>query len=278
MSQDTKTAIVTGGGRGIGRAIAVALGGRGFHVVVNYNSNATAADECAAMIRAAGGQAVTVQADVAKLDDHARLLDAALENFGGVDVLINNAGIAPKVRADLLEMTPESYDALLDTNLRGPFFLSQRIANHMLKGAAGALGTGSTSGATSGGGGGAGGRGTIINISSISAYTVSVNRGEYCVGKAGIAMMTQLFAARLAAEGINVFEIRPGIIATDMTSSDAVRAKYDKLIHEDGLLPTPRWGEPGDIAKAVLAIADGAFAYSPGQVFNIDGGFHIRRL
>ncbi len=273
MSQGKATAIVTGGSRGIGRAIAVALGSRGFNVVVNFNSNASAADECAAMIRSAGGAATTVQADVARLEDHQRILDTAIETFGGVDVLVNNAGIAPKVRADLMEMTPESYDALLNTNLRGPFFLTQRVAAHMLKKTSTLNKTSALKEASDN----AQAR-SIINISSISAFTVSTNRGEYCIAKAGVAMMTQLFAARLAAQGINVFEIRPGIIATDMTSSDAVRAKYDKLIHHDDLLPNPRWGEPGDIAKAVLAIADGAFAYSPGQVFNIDGGFHIRRL
>jgi NAD(P)-dependent dehydrogenase (short-subunit alcohol dehydrogenase family) len=188
---------------------------------------------------------------------------AAIEEFGRIDLLVNNAGVAPNVRADLLEMSEASFDRLIANNLRGPFFLTQRVAPEMLRS-----------------------RGeypaevlpAIVNVSSISAYTASVNRGEYCIAKAGVAMMTQLFAARLAADGINVYEIRPGIIETDMTSNEAVKAKYDRLIHEGDLLPIPRWGTPDDIGKAVAAIAAGSFPYSTGQVFDVDGGFHLRRL
>ncbi|MCX5660113.1 MAG: 3-ketoacyl-ACP reductase [Planctomycetota bacterium] len=256
-----RTAIVTGGSRGIGRAIAVALGQAGARVVINYFASRDAALEAATEIEQAGGQAMTVQADVSSPDGRARMLEEAQGRFGAVDLLVNNAGIAPKVRADLLETSEESFDDLLATNLKGPFFLSQAVARQMIArrdqidpAIAPA----------------------IINISSISAYTASVNRGEYCISKAGIAMMTQLFASRLAEHGINVYEVRPGVIATDMTGP--VKAKYDKLILEDGLLPIRRWGQPSDVAKAVVAIAEGAFPYSTGQVLDVDGGFHIRRL
>lgn len=256
-----KTAIVTGGSRGIGRAVATALGNAGFNVVVNYNSNAVAADQVAEMVRVAGADARTVQADIGNVADHERLVDTALEAFGGVDVLINNAGVAPKVRADILEMPPESYDFVMNTNLRGPYLLTQRVARWMVANRSDAQLLRS-----------------IINISSISAYTASVNRGEYCLAKAGIAMMTKLFAARLAEEDVRVYEIRPGVIATDMTGP--VKARYDKLILEEdrGLTPIRRWGLPEDIAKAVVAIVGGAFPFSTGEVFNVDGGFHLQTL
>ena len=258
MAEPERTALVTGASRGIGRAIAEALGGAGFNVVINYHANADAANEAAQAVEAAGGRAMTVQANVGALDDHVKLVDAAVERFGGVDVLVNNAGVAPKVRADLLEMGEESYDHVLDTNLKGAFFLTQRVANQMIA-------RGDKAAAP-----------MIVNIGSISAYTASINRGEYCMAKAGIGMMTQLFAARLADEGINVYEVRPGIIATDMTSG--VKEKYDKLIIEQGLTPIRRWGEPGDIAQAVLAIVERRFPFSTGEVINVDGGFHMHRL
>lgn len=253
-----RTAMVTGASRGIGRAIAVALGGAGFNVVINYNSNAAAAEEAAKLVRdsGGGGDAHIVQCDIGNCSDHAKVVDAAYERFGSLDLLVNNAGVAPKVRADLLEMGEESWDYVLDTNLRGPFFLTQLVANRMI--------AAKVSG------------GAIVSVSSISAYTASVNRGEYCVAKAGISMMTQLFAARLAEHGINVYEVRPGIIATDMTGP--VKAKYDKLILEDGITPIRRWGQPEDVAKAVLAVAEGRLPFSTGEVLNVDGGFHLRTL
>lgn len=259
---NSPTAIVTGGSRGIGRAIAEALGVAGFNVVINYNSNAAAAEDAAAAVRAAGSQARIVQADIGQVNDHKRLVDTALEAFDSIDLLVNNAGVAPKVRADILEMPEESYDFVMDTNLRGPYLLTQRVARWMV---ANQKGTSSVFRA-------------IVNISSISAYTASVNRGEYCLAKAGIAMMTKLFAARLAEEGVRVYEIRPGVIATDMTGP--VKAKYDKLILEDerGITPIRRWGQPQDIAKAVAAIASGAFPFSTGEVINVDGGFHLQTL
>jgi len=254
------TAIVTGGSRGIGRGIAVALGDLGSNVVINYNSNADAADEAAKLVEAAGGKAITVQCNIASTDDHKKLLAAATDAFGPVTLLVNNAGVAPKVRADVLDMPEESYDFVMDTNLKGPFLLTQRIAKHMIE-------SGVQDPAPA-----------IVNISSISAYTAHVNRGEYSLSKAGMAMMTQVFAARLAEHGINVYEVRPGVIATDMTGG--VKEKYDKLILEDerGITPIRRWGQPEDIAKAVAAIAQGHFPFSTGEVFNIDGGFHMKTL
>ena len=267
-------AIVTGASRGIGRAIAVQLGTLGAKVVINFNSNQGAADEAAMLVREAGGEALTVQADVASTDDHARLLDAAIEKFGPVTLLVNNAGVAPKVRADVLDMPADSYDFVMNTNLRGPFLLTQRVAKHML-----APGNNSpiTTGTSDGSQADFSGR-AVINISSISAYTAHVNRAEYSLSKAGMAMMTQVFAARLADEGINVYEIRPGVIATDMTGP--VKAKYDKLILEDrpGITPIRRWGTPDDIAQAVRALAENRFPFSTGEVFNIDGGFHLKTL
>lgn len=260
MSQSiTRTTIVTGGSRGIGRGIAVALGSQGYNVAINYNSNSAAADEAAKLVEDAGGKAITIKADIGNRDDHKRLLGDTVDAFGPVDLLVNNAGIAPTVRADLMETNEESFDKLIAVNLKGPFFLTQLVANHMIaRKAAYKV------------------QPAIVNISSISADTVSVNRGEYCISKAGVAMSTQLFAARLAGEGIGVYEIRPGIIATDMTGP--VKEKYDKLIFEQGLLPIPRWGKPEDIANAVQAIADGHFTYATGLVMHIDGGFHIQRL
>ena len=200
-----------------------------------------------------------MQADIGSTEDRKKLVDAAIAKFGSIELLVNNAGVAPKVRADLLETPEDSFDYVVGTNLKGPFYLTQLVANRMIEQE-----------------GDAAQPPAIVNIGSISAYTASVNRGEYCIAKAGIAMMTQLFAARLAEHGINVFEIRPGIIATDMTSG--VQAKYDKLILEDGITPIRRWGRPSDIAKAVKAIAEGSFPFSTGEVINVDGGFHMHRL
>ena len=281
-------AIVTGGSRGIGRAIAAGLGATGADVVINYNRNAAAADEAADLVRDAGGRAVTVQADVASTDDHARLLDAAVDAFGPVTLLVNNAGVAPKVRADVLDMPEESYDFVMDTNLKGPFLLTQRVAKHMLQGIR-VQGSGIRSEGTATAAAGQTPQPdprppipdplrSIVNISSISAYTAHPNRGEYSLSKAGMAMMTAVFAARLAEFGINVYEVRPGVIATDMTGP--VKAKYDKLILEDerGITPIRRWGQPEDVARAVVAIASGAFPFSTGEVFNVDGGFHLKTL
>ena len=254
-------ALVTGAGRGIGRGIAVELGRLGHNVVVNYAGNAAAAQECVALVTAAGGRAVAVQADVAVAADRGRLLDETLAAFGRVDLLVNNAGVAPNVRADILEAGEESFDRLININLKGPYFLTQIVANAMVaqleKEPSPAI------------------RPQIVTVSSISVYTASVNRGDYCIAKAGLGMLTALYAARLAEFGINVYEIRPGVIATDMTGG--VKEKYDALIAQ-GAWPIRRWGEPSDIGRAVAAIARGDFPYSTGEVFNVDGGFHLRTL
>jgi NAD(P)-dependent dehydrogenase (short-subunit alcohol dehydrogenase family) len=255
-----KVALVTGSSRGIGRGIAIELAKAGFELVVNYASNAAAATETRREIEKVGRRAITVQADIARTPDRQRLLDETLASFGRLDLLVNNAAIAPMERRDLLEATEESFDQVITTNLKGPYFLSQSAARQMLDlQQAGIIDSGK-----------------IVFITSISAFTASTNRGEYCVSKAGLSMAARLFAARLAAHNIQVFEIQPGIIDTDMTS--AVRDKYDHLIHETGLLPLARWGTPEDVGKAVAAIASDYFPYSTGTVLQVDGGFHIRRL
>jgi NAD(P)-dependent dehydrogenase (short-subunit alcohol dehydrogenase family) len=254
--------LVTGAGRGIGRGIAIELAKLGHSVVVNYAGNATAAEECLQLVRDAGGDGLTVRADVSSNEDRARLVQETLDAFGRIDVLVNNAGVAPNVRADVLEAGEESFDRLININLKGPYFLTQLVARQMI--AQQEKANESTSIAPS-----------IITVSSISAYTASVNRGDYCVAKAGLSMLTKLFAARLAEHGINVFEVRPGVIATDMTGG--VKEKYDALIAQ-GAWPIKRWGFPEDIGRAVAAIARGDFPFSTGEVFNVDGGFHLRTL
>lgn len=254
-----RVAIVTGGGRGIGRGIAVGLADKGWQVVVNYRGNATAAAETVSHVEDLGAQGLAVQANIGQAEDRQRLLDETLAKFGRLDLLVNNAGMAPRQRLDLLETTETSYDEVMNVNLKGPFFLTQLAANTMRRLLADGLIE----------------QPTIINIGSISAYTSSPNRGEYCISKAGMGMMTALFADRLAEFGINVYEIRPGIIETDMTSG--VKEKYDHLI-ADGLTPIKRWGRPDDIARAVAAIAGGDFPFSTGEIINVDGGFHMHRL
>jgi 3-oxoacyl-[acyl-carrier protein] reductase len=257
-----KSALVTGASRGIGRGIAIELAKAGYRVAINYAGNAEAAAEALALVRAAGGDGFTVQGDVAVAADRARMVAAAVEAFGRLDLLVNNAGVAPKVRADLLDAGEESFDRLFAINLKGPFFLTQLAAKQFLTQAPDANGF----------------RGRIVNITSISVYTASINRGDYCMVKAGLAMMTKLFADRLATSGINVYEIRPGVIATDMTGG--VKEKYDKLILHDerGITPIRRWGRPEDIGLAVRAIAEDRFPFTTGAAFDVDGGFHLQRL
>ena len=255
-------ALITGSSRGIGRGIALTLARAATHgLVINYAGNEAAARECQSLCLETSAGKIRVeicQADVSLAEDRTRLIEFVHQKFTRLDVLVNNAGVAPNVRADLLEAGEESFDRLISINLKGPFFLSQVAARRMIA--------------------------TvpipdfpqaIINITSISAYTASVNRGDYCVAKAGLAMMTKLFAARLAPHHIGVFEVRPGVIETDMTGP--VKEKYDKLFAE-GLTPINRWGQPDDIGRAVSAIVSGAFPYSTGEVFNVDGGFHLRTL
>lgn len=252
-------AIVTGSSRGIGRAIAIALGHAGYAVVVNYARSAAAADDVVSQIRQAGGAAIAVAASVTDADQRQALLDRTNDTFGDLHVLVNNAGITSPGRKDILEATEQSWDTVFATNLKGPFFLTQLAANHMIAArSAGRLA-----------------HGTIINISSISAFAVSTNRADYCLSKTALQMMTRLFAVRLADHNIHVYEVCPGVIATDMTAP--VQDKYDRLI-ADGLTPIRRWGEPEDVAKAVVALARGDFPFSTGDCIHVDGGFHIRQL
>jgi 3-oxoacyl-[acyl-carrier protein] reductase len=240
-------ALVTGASRGIGRAIATELSST-HSVIATYRGRRDAAESLASET----GVAI-FGCDLASGQDRQSLVAFALERFGRIDLLVNNAGMAPRERRDLLEATEESFAELIAVNLQGPHFLTQQIARGMV----------------------AQGSGRIVFITSISAYTASVNRGEYCISKAGLSMSVALWAARLAGDGIGVFEIRPGIIRTDMIS--AVEDGYDKRIR-DGLLPQRRMGEPADVARVVRTVADGGLDYSAGQVINVDGGFHLRTL
>ena len=243
-----KIALVTGVARGIGLATAKMLLEKGM-VVIGMSRRP-------AMDNPPEGKFHYVSGDIAAAEDRERFVRTALDTYSRIDVLVNVAGVAPKVRADLLTMTEESYDYVMNINTRGTLFLTQRVANAMIQ----------NQGAQ---------KGCIVNISSLSAYTSSVNRGEYCISKAGVSMITQLFADRLAEYGIPVNEVRPGIIATDMTAK--VQEKYDKLI-QGGLLPESRWGTPEDVASAVCALCCGALPYVTGQSIDVDGGFHMRRL
>jgi 3-oxoacyl-[acyl-carrier protein] reductase len=253
-------ALITGGSRGIGRAIALALARAGWDVLINFRANGPAARQTADECAAAGVRAEIFQADIASAGDRAGLLEAMRNEFGRLDLLVNNAGVAPTERVDILEAKEESFDRLLSINTKGPYFLTQAAARWMIDQSKSNPDRPPAQ---------------IVTISSISAYTASVSRGDYCVSKAALSMMTKLFAARLAEFGINVFEIRPGIIATDMTAG--VKEKYDTLIAK-GLSPIARWGTPDDVAKAVLVIARRAFPFSTGEVINVDGGFHLRIL
>jgi len=250
---------VTGASRGIGRAVALRLAKEGFAVAVNYHSNAEAAADAVREIEASGGRAIAVRADVGVTEDRQFLVEETLRQFKRLDLLVNNAGITSVGRKDLLDATEESWDRVFATNLKGPFFLAQLAARQMIS----LIDSDAIS------------RGTIVNVSSISAYAVSTNRADYCMAKAAMQMMTWLLAERLAEHAIRVYEVCPGVIASDMTAP--VKAKYDQLI-ADGLSPIRRWGEPEDVAAAVAMLASGQLAFSTGERINVDGGFHIRRL
>ncbi len=253
-----KTAIVTGSSRGIGLAIARQLGLDGCNIVMvatgPQEKNQAALDELGRL----GIAHVYVQADIGSSGDREKIVQRAVEAFGRVDILVNNAGVAPKVRADLLEMSEESFDYVLGVNTKGNMFLTQLVAKQMIRQEP--LD---------------GRKGVIINVSSCSSVVSSVNRGEYCVSKAGISMLTTLYADRLAAEGILVNEVRPGVIATDMTSK--VQEKYDALVAQ-GAFPIARWGTPEDVAGAVSLLCSDRLRYTTGNYLDVDGGFHIQRL
>lgn len=253
-----KVALVTGGSRGIGYAISERLSKDGYNLSLVGMRSETDCLSSLEALRSYGASVLYIQADVSSTEGRVHIVSSTLAEFGRIDLLVNNAGVAPNERADLLDMGEESWDRVLDTNTKSTMFLTQLVARSMIEAEKLFVK-----------------RGTIINISSCSATVSSTNRGEYCVSKAGIAMLTTLYADRLAREGIFVHEIRPGIIMTDMTSK--VTEKYDKLI-ELGVFPLARWGQPEDVASAVAVFASDAFTYTTGNSVDVDGGFHIRRL
>ena len=243
-------AVVTGASRGIGKGIAEALLQKGFTVIITARSKGKEVEE---LEKTYNDKVLFVPCDISKEEDRKNLASFVKEKFGKLDLLVNNAGVAPRERKDILEITPDDFDYLTDINLKGTFFVTQELAPLLITNE----------------------KSRIVNISSMSAYTASVNRGEYCISKAGISMITKLFAARLAEYGVSVIEIRPGIIETDMTSK--VKEKYEKLIAE-GITPINRMGQPSDVAKCVVSVAEGNFDFCTGTVIDCDGGFNVRRL
>jgi len=254
-----RVALITGGSRGIGYGIASQLAEAGYDLVINGVREAQAVTSQLQELEKAGSRVLYCRANISSEEDRTRMLDDINAFYGRLDILINNAGIAPRERKDILEASEESFTELIDTNLKGPYFLTQSVARWMIAQQNERKDF----------------QGCIINISSISAVVASVNRGEYCIAKAGVSMATQLYAVRLAEFNIPVYEVRPGIIQTDMTAG--VTEKYDRLI-EGGLTLQKRWGFPQDVGKAVRALVDGYLAYSTGQVLNVEGGMLIQRL
>jgi NAD(P)-dependent dehydrogenase (short-subunit alcohol dehydrogenase family) len=262
--QPPPAALVTGASRGLGRGIAEALAGDGFDVAIHYATNRNAAEQTrAACLRRASRpeqRFALVGGNVADAGDRGRIVGESLAALGRLDALVNNAGMAPRVRADILDATEESFDELIAVNLRGPYFLAQAVARHWRE----RRGESRLPGGY-----------RLIFVSSISAAMASVNRGDYCVSKAGLAMAAKLWATRLAAEEVQVFEVRPGIMRTDMTAG--VKEKYDRMI-ADGLVPQGRWGTPEDVGRTVAALMRGGLPFSTGDVINVDGGLHLERL
>jgi 3-oxoacyl-[acyl-carrier protein] reductase len=260
MANEKKVAMVTGGSRGIGLGIATALAENGFDLAINGRREAADVAATIAKLQSIGAKVLYLRGDVASRADRSAMIEQTDGEFGRLDVLVNNAGVAPDVRADILDAGEESFDRLVSINLKGPYFLTQLAARWMAKQRQSA---------------GQNWRGCIINVSSVSATVASVNRGDYCITKAGIAMASQLWAARLAEFNIDVYEIRPGIISTDMTAG--VTEKYDKLI-ANGLTIEKRWGRPEDVGRAAAVLAKGELSYATGQILHIDGGMTIARL
>lgn len=254
-----KVVLITGGSRGIGYGIATHLAKNGFDIAINGVRPEESVKDALQVLRDAGAGILYCQGDVSSAEDRKKILHQVKDHFGKLNILINNAGVAPKQRRDVLETTEESFDHVVSINLKGPYFLTQQVANWMIEQKKSDKDY----------------SGSIINITSISAIVASVNRGEYCVSKAGLSMVTQLFAFRLGEFDIPVYEVRPGIISTDMTA--AVKEKYDQLF-EKGLCVQNRWGYPDDVGKAVSAIALNYFPFSTGQVIMVDGGLTMQRL
>lgn len=264
MSSPTPVVLVTGSSRGLGRGVAETLAEAGFSVAIHYATNKQAAEDaaeaCRNLARTPAQKFELVGGNIGLATDRQRLFDETLAAYGHIDALVNNAGVAPRVRADITEATEKIFDEVIGINLKGPYFLSQLAARYWLANPGKCHLPGGYK---------------LIFVSSLSANVASINRGEYCISKAGLGMATQLWAARLADCGVQVLELRPGIMATDMTSG--VKEKYDKMI-ADGLVPQKRWGTPKDVGLGVKAILNGGFPFSTGDVINIDGGFHLRRL
>ena len=258
-NREADIALITGSRRGIGLGIAIELAKAGFRLVLNGTAPLEDSQDSIRAVQSAGATCHYIQADISHTAQRAKIIAEIRSKFGRLNVLVNNAGVAPSPREDILVAGEESFDRLLRINLKGPYFLTRDVANWMIDQQHAAPKQ----------------KFKIINISSISAFTVSPSRGEYCISKAAMSMMTALFAVRLAEYGIGVFEIRPGIMKTDMTA--VVRDKYDQLISE-GLVPIARWGLPEDIGKAVAALCKDYFPYSTGEVINVDGGFHLKTL
>jgi len=264
MGEKRPVALITGAGRGIGRAIAIELAKNGYDIAGNdiiFEPQDTERGlfEVKERIEELGAHFLPIRGDISCLEDHGPMLNLMLEKFGRIDLLVNNAGVAPEKRLDILETTPQSFDRVLSINLRGPFFLTQRVAHQMIA----QIKQNPER------------RPSIVFITSVSAYMSSPSRAEYCLSKAGLSLAATIFADRLSEYGINVYEVRPGIIKTDMTAP--VQAKYDKLIGE-GLVPQQRWGLPEDVGRAVAALVSGNFQYSTGLVVEVSGGMNIRRL
>ena len=256
MKNGKRCAVVTGAARGIGRGISLALAEHGYTVAAVGTRPADAVAAYTEELLGLSPESFYIVGDISSHDDRLRIAEEAFAGLGEVDVLVNNAGVAPNVRADMLSMTEESFDRVLGINLRGTFFLTQEIARRMAAQQNDAFRA-------------------VVFVTSISASVSSVNRGEYCISKAGLSMAATLYADRLAEYGIRVYEVRPGIIATDMTAG--VREKYDRLI-AGGLCPIPRIGQPEDVGRTVLALADGALGYTTGQIVGVDGGMTIQKL
>ena len=259
MDQNNKVAIITGAARGIGRGIALQLARNGWKIVINDIGNPELPAETLDLVRKEGSDGLVVLANITAAAERKQIVDETIKAYGQINLLVNNAGIGPRLRMDMLEIGEESMQDVLAVNTIGPYFLTQLVSKKMIELISQKIIE----------------SGIIVNIGSISAYTSSTSRAEYCISKAAMTMNTILYADRLSGEGINVYEIRPGIIKTPLT--EIVKDKYDKLI-ADGILPIKRWGLPEDIGKAIVAIAEGYLPYSTGQIIDVDGGFHIHRL
>ena len=264
MNDKRPVAFITGASRGIGRGIAIELASHGYDIagssrVLDSQNSESGILEVKQRVAESGAAFLPVQGDVSILDDHDRMIRIIVDHFGRIDLLVNNAGVAPDQRLDVLETTPESFDRVMSINSRGPFFLTRRVARQMVAQIQSAPAI----------------KPRIIFITSVSAYMSSPSRAEYCLSKASLSMAAAMFADRLAEYGINVYEVRPGIIKTEMTAT--VQEKYDRLI-EEGLIPQGRWGLPEDVGKAVVALVSGGFEYSTGAVIEVSGGMNVRRL